>query len=46
MTSEDEAGDMESIGATGGKLEEAVDGIVQATIEDHPFPEPTYARLL
>ena len=38
----DEAREMEIIGAIGRQLEDAVDLIVQAAIEDQPFPEASY----
>ena len=41
-TVEDEAREMETVEAAGRQLEEAVDQIVQAAIEDRPFPEATY----
>ena len=44
-TAEDEAREMENIGATGRQLEEAVDAIVQAVIEDQPFPEDSFKIL-
>ena len=44
-TAEDEARELENIGATGRQLEEAVDAIVQAVIEDQPFPEDSFKIL-
>ena len=42
---EDEAREMETIGTIGRQLEEAVDLIVQAAIENWPFPEDSYKIL-
>ena len=41
-TVEDEAREMETIGNVGRQLEEAVDLIIQAAIEELPFPEDSY----
>ena len=38
----DEAGEIETVGVIGRQLEEAVEKIIQAAIEDLPFPEASY----
>ena len=41
-TCEDEAKEMEIVGAIGRQLEEAIDLIIEAAIEDRPFPENSF----
>ena len=41
-TAEDEAKEMEIVGAIGRQLEEAIDLIIEAAIEDRPFPEHSF----